>query len=79
MGFWMLFIHWIDLYWMISPNFGSHAEGAAQGFHLSWMDLTTLTGIGGIFIWLFWRKFTSTHIVPVNDRKLEASFNFINS
>ncbi|MFQ5608083.1 MAG: hypothetical protein ACE5GA_09060 [Candidatus Zixiibacteriota bacterium] len=76
-GFWMLFIHWVDLYWIVVPNLGGH--GSVQpGFHLSWMDLTTMVGIGGVFLWMFWGRFTARPIVPVNDSKLEASFNFIN-
>ena len=83
-GVWMLFIHWVDLYWIIMPNMGAHgvagvAGGAEAGFHLSWMDLTTMVGIGGIFLWIFWGKFTAQPIAPINDRKLEASYNFINS
>lgn len=77
MAIWMFFIHWVDVYWLIMPNFGH--EGVMHGFHFSWIDLAPMLGIGGIFIWLFWNKFTSKPIVPVKDRKLEASFNFINS
>lgn len=80
---WMLFIHWVDLYWIIMPNMGVHqAAGAAvvePGYHLSWMDLTTMVGIGGIFLWMFWGRFTAQPIAPINDRNLEASFNFMNS
>lgn len=72
MSFWLLFAHWIDLYWIVMPNF--HHDG----IHLSWMDATTMIGIGGIFLWLFWQRLTSKAIAPLNDPKLGASIRFIN-
>ena len=72
-GAWILFVHWVDLHWIVMPNFHHH------GVHLSWMDLTTMLGVGGIFFWIFWSKFSAQPITPVNDHKLEASFEFINS
>lgn len=77
-GFWMLFIHWVDLYWIVLPSMTAHGAEGAHGFSLSWMDLTTMLGIGGVFVWLFWKRFTAQPIVPVNDPKLEASFHFVN-
>ena len=44
---WILFMHFFDLYWIAMPTLHKH------GFHFSWMDLTSMIGIGGIFIWFF--------------------------
>jgi hypothetical protein len=41
------------------------------------MDLTTLVGIGGIFIWRFLRLVYSRPLVPVNDPRLESSIKII--
>ena len=49
-GVWLLFMHWIDLYWLVMPNLHQH------GFVPSWMDLTTMLGIGGIFLGLTWKR-----------------------
>ncbi len=68
-AFWIFLFHYLDMYWLIAPTF--HHEGA----HFSWIDLTTFLGIGGIFIALFCRSFTSKAIVPVNDPYLHASIN----
>jgi len=38
-----------------------------------------MIGVGGIFFWIFWNKFSAQPIAPVNDHKLEASLEFINS
>ena len=68
---WILIMHWIDLHWLVMPGLHHH------GVHLSWMDLTTMMGIGGIVLWLFWRRLTSHPIVPVGDPNLEKSMKFI--
>lgn len=77
MAVWMLLIHWVDLYWIIAPSVPGH--GAEPGVHLSWMDLTTMLGVGGIFLWMFWSRFSSQPLTPVGDSKLDESFKFLNS
>jgi len=64
---WILVMHWIDIYWLVMPTLHSH------GIHFSWMDFTTLIGIGGIFIWRFLRLMYTKPLVPVNDPRLESS------
>jgi hypothetical protein len=68
-AFWIFLFHYLDMYWLIAPTL--HHESA----QFSWMDLTAFLGIGGIFIALFWKNFTSKAIVPVNDPYLSASIN----
>ncbi|HSG99838.1 MAG TPA: hypothetical protein VLB27_07305, partial [candidate division Zixibacteria bacterium] len=67
----------VDVYWLVAPNMGGHGA-ESHGVNLSWMDLTAWLGIGGVFVWLFWKRFTAAPIVPVKDRKLEKSFQFVN-
>ncbi len=71
-GFWLLIMHYIDIYWNIMPSFFHH------GAHFSWMDVTTMLGIGGVFVWFFWRTYTSKALIPVSDPRLEASIEFVN-
>lgn len=71
-GVWLLLMHWVDLYWSVFPNLHEH------GFHLSWMDLTTMAGIGGIFLWALWTRFASNALIPVKDPKLDKSLHFAN-
>ncbi len=68
----ILVMQFMDLYWIVMPSLHPH------GFHFSWMDLTAFLGIGGIFMYFFWREFTANAIVPVKDEKLQDSINFIN-
>jgi hypothetical protein len=72
MSIWILAIHWVDLYWLVLPNLHKHH------FHFSWMDLVTFLGVGGIFLFFFWKRFSSQPIIPVKDPKLQASINFVN-
>ncbi len=67
---WLLLMHWLDLYWLIMPTLHQH------GAHFSWLDLTTMLGIGGIFIGIFFAQIRKQEIVPVNDPKLSISLEF---
>jgi len=69
---WILFMHWVDLYWIVMPALHHH------DVHLSWIDLTAFIGIGGIFTGLFFVQLEKHALVPVNDPKLEASINVKN-
>lgn len=70
---WILAMHWLDLYWLVMPSL--HPDGV----HLSWMDLTTMLGTGGVFVWLFWRRMIAQPLVPIKDPGLDRSIQFVNS
>ncbi len=67
---WLLVMHWVDLYWNVMPVF--HATSAMP----SWMDLATMMGIGGFFLFFFWKNFTQHPAVPVHDPRLQESITF---
>lgn len=69
---WIFIMHWIDIYWIVMPNFSHH------GVHLSWIDLTAFLGIGGIFLWYFLNKYYANALVPVSDPRLEISIDITN-
>jgi hypothetical protein len=73
MAGWLLVMHWVDLYWLVFPTL--HKEGAV----LSWIDLATMVGIGGLFIWFIWRALAARPLLPVGDPHLRQSMEFINS
>ena len=68
----MLFIHYVNMHWLVMPNL--HPAGPS----LSWMDVTSWVGVGGLFSWVFWRIFTAGPLVPANDPYLQASMHFEN-
>ncbi len=72
MAFWILFMRWVDLYWLIFPV---HSE---SGVHLSWMDVTTLLGIGGIFVWFVLYQLTKNALIPIKDPELGTSLRHVN-
>ncbi len=69
---WILVMHWVDLYWNIQPNL--YPDGA--GF--SWMDVTSMIGIGSIFLYFFWKNLSKNPILTLKDRKLGKSVNYVN-
>jgi hypothetical protein len=62
-------MHLIELHWIVMPVL--HHSGIA----LSWLDITTFIGLGGIFLGLFFRKLRNYNIVPVNDPTLADSLD----
>ncbi len=71
MSVWILIMHRIDIYWIVMPTLSPH------GFHFSWIDVTSMMGIGGIFLYIFWRNFTAHSLVPVGDPDLEKSIKIV--
>jgi hypothetical protein len=56
----LLFMHWIDLYWLVMPNFDHH-------FHMQWVDFAGLIAPVGITMaWLSVRVLNDA-AYPTND------------
>ncbi len=70
---WILFVHWVDIYWIVMPSLHQH------GINISWLDFAALAGIGGIFVWFFWNKLSSQALIPINDPGLAESIKFVNN
>lgn len=67
---WALFIHYVDLYWLVVPNFS--AEGPT--FHLNM--LTSFFGIGCLSVaFVIWRL-RGRYTVPVKDPFLAVSLRY---
>ena len=66
---WILVMHWVDLYWLIYPSYQANFEG------VGWIELAPMLGLGGLFIWLFWRRLASQPLIPINDPWLKDSIN----
>ncbi|MBC8401557.1 MAG: hypothetical protein H8E14_08725 [Candidatus Marinimicrobia bacterium] len=68
----ILVMHWFDLYWLIMPSLHRHNA------HFSWLDVTTLVGIGGVFISLLIRQLARQPVVSVGDPRLRDSIDLVN-
>ncbi len=66
---WILLMHWLDLYWLIYPSYQASFES------VGWIELAPMLGLGGLFIWLFWRRVASQPLIPINDPWLQDSIN----
>ncbi|MEZ4473704.1 MAG: hypothetical protein R3F60_23525 [bacterium] len=70
---WMLTMHFVDLYYVIMPNFHTH------GPHYHWMDLTAVLGIGGLWLAFIIRRFQKDAGVAHRDPQLIASMEYDNA
>ncbi len=68
---WMLFMHYIDHYYMIMPAFNHH-------LHFSLMDLFAYLFVGGVFLAVVIRPLKKDAAVPHQDPMLTASMNYDN-
>jgi len=60
-GFLILAMHWIDLYWLVAPAF--HPDG----FNIHWLDFAMLIGIGAIWLTVFLWRLEGRALLPLHD------------
>ncbi|TVR13599.1 MAG: hypothetical protein EA391_14010 [Balneolaceae bacterium] len=65
----VIVMHIVEMHWIVMPVF-SHS-----GVALSWIDIATFIGLGGIFMGLFFQRLRKHNLVPVNDPKLGDSLS----
>jgi len=65
----LLAMRWFDVYWLAAPSF----EHGHLAFH--WLDLTTLVGLGGIWLALFIGQLKTRSLLPVNDPNLAEALD----
>src|SRR5205085_9920742 len=57
----ILVMRYIAIYWLVAPSwYGEH-------FHYHWINLTTLIGIGGIWMFEFIRQLKGQTIIPIHE------------
>lgn len=57
----------VDLYWMVAPDFSTHA------FHLSFLDLAAPMGLLGLWLAYFFFQLERRPLMPVNNPNLEEA------
>ncbi|HZW38671.1 MAG TPA: quinol:cytochrome C oxidoreductase [Ignavibacteriaceae bacterium] len=67
---WLLFAHFVDLYWLIIPSL------SPKGYTFSWTDFVFPLMLTGLMILLFVFNFKRNNILAVGDPKLERGLNF---
>ncbi len=67
---WILFAHWVDLYWVVMPHLDP------QGPRPSLWDLSAFVGVGGLAVaFTVWRM-RGTAAVPVRDPYIDDSLRY---
>lgn len=66
---WILCMRFVDLYWLIAPTFRK------SPLELRWLDLSTVAGIGGIWISLFIWQFRRRPLLPQGDNRFANLFH----
>jgi len=70
MGAWLVFAHYVDVYWMVIPNLHPH------GIVVSWLDLAALLGVGGVLGLFVAIRFAGRSTVPVGDPYFYQSLTY---
>jgi len=73
MSLWMLAICYIDLYWLIMPNFDK------EGVRLHWLDLVCWLAVASTYAFVFWWQLRKHSLVPEGDARLEQSLAHVNA
>ena len=77
---WLLFMRYVDLYVMVSPEFSAsgpnlHVEAGAHASHLyvHWLALAAPLAIGGIWLWMFFTQLRQRPLIAVGDPYLREA------
>ncbi len=71
-GAWCLFIHFIDVYWLVMPNLQK------EGFRLHWLDAACWAAVGSLAALVFWSRLRKNALMPVGDPRFEQGLKFHN-
>lgn len=71
-SFYLLLMHWFDLYWLIIPSTSPHAVS------IGLYELLTFVGVGAIWLAAVARRMEGTRLVPTGDPHLADSLAFHN-
>lgn len=68
----MLFIlHIVDTYWLVMPSLHQN------GVRVSWLDFTTVIGVGGLWLSYFLWRLKAAPLLPQNDPGMQFAFVYV--
>ena len=73
-GVLILIVHWLDMYWIVMPNY-FRVEGVEVNSLLSWTDFSLILAMGGLFMAIYWRLFKTVPIAAINDEDYAQSIS----
>jgi hypothetical protein len=62
----VLCVRYVAIYWLVGPSYYAH-------FRYSWIGLTSLVGIGGLWLWAFIGQLKGQSIIPVHETWVEEA------
>lgn len=74
---WTLFFHFVDLYWVIMPNYGIHAEEIPH-MAVSVHDVAALVGMLSLFVAAVSFLAIRKNVAPIGDPRIQESLAFEN-
>lgn len=69
---WLIVMCYIDIFWLIQPNFHHH------GAHFGIGDIGSILFIGGLFLWNFLRMMNQANLIPSGDPRLKDCLSYDN-
>lgn len=76
----ILFVHFVDHYWLVMPNFNQHtAEGDDFNLHFHWLDIVALVTVFTTYGLVFWSRLKKAPLLPVGDPRFQQGLDFVNS
>ena len=64
---WAILVQAVNLFWFIVPTFGR------AGFQLTWLDVALWVGVGGIWLFAYFRSLGSRPLLPLHDPRLSQA------
>jgi hypothetical protein len=62
----------LDLFWLVAPDAPLGHGAGHGGLHPHWMDLTTVVGVGGVWLWYFVRGLSRRPLLSVGEPDVRA-------
>lgn len=75
---WALFMHWVDMYYLVMPSIFEHGDYDQNYIPISLMDPLCLIGVGGFFVGAMAMSIRGSFLVPMKDPRLNESLAFEN-
>ncbi|MDX6766847.1 MAG: hypothetical protein SFU85_08645 [Candidatus Methylacidiphilales bacterium] len=76
---WILVMHFLDLYWMIMPQFQVNTDAATRGPEIKFLlDLVTVVGMVLVLVSIFLRRLPRSPLFPLRDPRLYESVTLVN-
>ena len=77
----LLFMHVVEMYWLVMPNYAAVKNIGPQlseALAPHWMDIACLLGVGGVYLAAVFFRMSQHPVVPVGDPRFARSKRFEN-